>query len=254
MISITLFSQSILQIEYQDIVRPFWDAVVNNDKETILDLIQYPLRRHYPIPYINNRLEMNKRYDTIFDETLLNIIRNSSIETDWSSVGWRGIMLGNGMIWIDYDGKIIAINYQSQYETVLRNNIILELKNNLHESLIDFIEPILSCETENYKMRIDLLNGNYDYRLALWSKEKEQSDKPDMVVLNGECIPDGSGGNHSFVFNDKLQYIISIIVLTADECIPYGYFLIYNEINNSWIDNIERHQPLIKEGIIKIEM
>jgi hypothetical protein len=123
MISTALFSQSTLEKEYQDIIRPFLNAVINNDKETIMDMIFYPLKRQYPIPYINNKLEMNERYDTIFDETLLGIIINSSIETDWSSVGWRGITLGDGIVWIDYNGKIIAINYQSPHEIVLRNNI-----------------------------------------------------------------------------------------------------------------------------------
>jgi len=247
----TLFSQSVLEIQYQDIVMPFWNAVINNDRETIIDLIHYPLKRHYPMPYVDNKLEMNEIFDTIFDENLLNIIKSSSIETDWFGVGWRGIMLRNGIIWIDYDGKIIAINYQSPHEIAQRDAIILELKNNLHESLIDFMSPILLCETENYKMRIDLLNSNDNYRLAIWSKEKEQSDMPDMVLSNGKRIFDGSGGNHSFIFNNKLQYIISIDVLTAHE---YGRFLIYNDINNSWIENMEEHHSLIKEKVIKIEM
>jgi len=124
LISSILFSQSILEKKYQDIVKPFWNAVQNNDRKKIIDLIHYPLKRQYPIPQINNKLEMNERYEIVFDETLLNIIKNSSIETDWSDVGWQGIMLGNGKVWIDYNGKIIAVNYQSQQENVLRKNII----------------------------------------------------------------------------------------------------------------------------------
>jgi hypothetical protein len=251
MISSTLFSQSILEKKYQDIVRPFWNAVQNNDRKTIIDLIHYPLNRQYPIPQINNKLEMNERYETLFDETLLNMIKNSSIETDWSDMGWRGIMLGNGKVWIDYDGKIIGVNYQSPQETILRKNIIIEIKNNLHKSLINFVEPVLSCKTENYKIRIDLLDDKYNYRLSIWSKGKEQSDIPDIVLLNGERIPDGSGGNHLYLFNDKLQYILFIDRLTACE---YGDFSIYNDVNNSWIDNLEEYSPLVIEKIIEIEM
>jgi hypothetical protein len=33
-------------------------------------------------------------------------------------MGWRGIMLGQGDIWIDTTGKIITINYQSQVEKI----------------------------------------------------------------------------------------------------------------------------------------
>ena len=251
MISTTAFPQSVMEVEYRDIIRPFLNAVVNNDRETIMDLIHYPLKRHYPIPSVNNKLEMDERFDTVFDETLLNLIKNSSIETDWSGVGWRGIMLGNGVLWVDYDGKIIAVNYQSPHEIALKDSIILELKNNLHESLKDFMSPILLCETENHKIRIDLLDSNDNYRLAIWSKEKEQSDIPDMVLSNGVRIPDGSGGNHSFIFNGKSQYIIAIDILTAYE---YGHFSIYDDVNNSWIENMEEHHPLIRERITKIEM
>ncbi len=48
------------------------------------------------------------------------MIISSNINESWSAVGWRGIMFKNGELWIDYDGKIIAVNYQSAFE---RNKI-----------------------------------------------------------------------------------------------------------------------------------
>jgi len=106
-------SQTILEEKYQLLVKPFVEAVVNNDREKIADLIYYPLNRQYPIPPIHHKQEMIERYDQIFDETLINEIKNSSVETDWHAVGWRGIMFKSGLVWIDYDGSIIGINYQT---------------------------------------------------------------------------------------------------------------------------------------------
>jgi hypothetical protein len=111
-----LFSQAPLEEKYQVLIRPFVEAIRNNDREKITNLIHYPLRRQYPMPHIYNGQEMIERYDQVFDEILINIIMNSSIENDWHDVGWRGIMLNNGLIWIDFDGKLYSINYHSPQE------------------------------------------------------------------------------------------------------------------------------------------
>jgi hypothetical protein len=244
-----LFSQ-LMSEDQMNVVRTFCEAFRNNDMEQILDLIHYPIRRSYPLPPVNNREEMRERFDIIFDETLLNEIKNSSIERDWSAT-WRGIRLGIGRIYLDFDGKLISINYYSRLEREMKDNIISEIKNNLHESLRDFSQPVLYCETENYMIRIDSLNSNYRYRLALWSKiNKEQSVIPDLILLNGRWRPDGSGGNHYFIFNDVFQYILYIEVMDTSN---YGVFSIYRDTNNSYFENSETQQPLISEWILYIE-
>jgi len=244
-------SQTVLEEGYQLLVKPFVEAVINNDREKIADLIRYPFSRRYPIPSVYNKGEMIERYDQIFDETLINIIKNSSVETDWHAVGWRGIMFMSGLVWIDYDGSIIGINYQSLQEKEIRNNIILEMKNNLHESLREFKEPRLLCETETYIIRIDLLDDDsYIYRLALWAKGKNQNEIPDMVLINGIVIFAGSGGNHFFIFeHNNYQYILFIDVMDND----YGYFLIYNGIDREWYDWEYSKNIILHENINKIE-
>ena len=49
----------------------------------------------------------------MFNDELTAVIASSNIDTDWDSVGWRGIMLNNGVMWVDTDGKIIAVNTQN---------------------------------------------------------------------------------------------------------------------------------------------
>jgi hypothetical protein len=246
---VKVFSQTPLKEEYQILIRPFIEAVKNNDSRKIVNLIHYPLHRRYPIPYIYNQQEMLERYDQVFDEELIDTIKNSSIETDWDDVGWRGIMLNNGLIWLDYDGKVHTINYISAKEELIRNNIILELKNTLHESLREFETPCLFCETENYRIRIDLLQDN-NYRFALWPKEKEQNENPDIILINGERIVDGSGGNHYYLFDyNNCQYILFIDVLSRSK----GSFIVHKGISIRLQERIDENNRSVDEKISKIE-
>jgi hypothetical protein len=247
-----VFSQTVLEERYQLSVKPFVDAVVNNDREKTADLIYYyPFSRQYPIPPINNKREMIERYDQIFDETLINIIKNSSVETDWQAIGWRGIIFKDGLVWIDYDGSILRINYQSLQEKEIRKNIIREIKYNLHESLREFVEPELLCETDSYIIRVDLLDEhNYIYRLALWHKGKNQNEIPDMVLTDGKLIFSGSGGNRFYIFEyNNYQYILFIDVMSKD----YGYFMIYNGTDRDWYDREYSKNVELFENIYKIE-
>ena len=251
------FSQAILEEKYQLLVEPFVEAVKNNDKKKILDLIHYPFQREYPMPHIYNKQEMTERYNQIFDKTLINIIKNSSVETDWHTMGWRGITLNDGLILIDYDGEILGINYQSLKEKKIRDGIITEIKNSLHESLREFEEPRLLCETENNIIRIDLLyrNNYYDdnYRFALWAKGKKQNESPDMVLTNGSIVFTGSGGNHYYVFvHDNYQYILTVDVLS---CKNYGNFIIFNGLDKSWYGYERSYEEdiVLYEKIIKME-
>jgi hypothetical protein len=51
----------------------------------------------------------------------MNKIASSDPKKGWSSVGWRGIMLGNGVLWFFlYDGKVTGMNY----ETVAKKSLV----------------------------------------------------------------------------------------------------------------------------------
>lgn len=95
-----------LKPEYQKFVKSFITNVKNNNKQGVAALISFPLKREYPIPAVKNKTDFIKRYDQIFDSTLKNKIINSNPATEWSEMGWRGIMLGQGDIWMDTEGKI----------------------------------------------------------------------------------------------------------------------------------------------------
>jgi hypothetical protein len=211
------FGQNELKNEYQKFILDFIDEIDLNDKEAIAERMVFPFRRFYPIPDIKNKTEFIERFDELFDLTFKNEILASKPESDWSEVGWRGIMLNRGSLWMNTEGKIYAINNQTDAE----QKIFLEYCNidklKLHPSLLAFKKPLVIIETAKFRIRIDELE-NGDYRYASWAISKEMKELPDLVILKGKVEFSGTGGNHSYTFNNGLYtYICSIYVIGSSE-------------------------------------
>ena len=81
------------------------------DINKISDKIKFPLYRKYPLPPIKNKKEFRKRFNEVFDDSLCIKIANSDND-QWTYMGWKGIMLDNGIVWMESnsEGRIIAIN------------------------------------------------------------------------------------------------------------------------------------------------
>ncbi|MFW0702012.1 hypothetical protein ACN09M_03205 [Aliarcobacter butzleri] len=190
-------------------------AFQENDIEYISNnVIKYPLKRQYPIPSIKNQEELKKRFSEVFDDKLIEEIKNSKIE-DWSEMGWRGIMLNQGTLWLNFDEIIIAINYQSDFEKRLREDLIRKEKEQLDSSLKEFIEPTYKLKTKNFLIRIDKIDDS-KYRYSSWKIGKSESSKPDLVLLNGEIDFSGSGGNRFFTFSNKnYKYMVYIDIYVS---------------------------------------
>ena len=172
----------------------------NIDK--ISSKIDFPLYREYPIPSIKDKEEFKQRFSEVFDKILIDKIVNSKME-QWSEVGWRGIMLDNGVLWMaNSDGVITSVNYQSDFEKKLIQDLITKDKQNLYVSLKTFESPIYKIKTKNYLIRIDELTGS-KYRYASWKISEKESSKPDIILNNGELEFEGSGGNHVITFTNK---------------------------------------------------
>ena len=209
-------------VEQKDfaLVKRVVDAFKSNNKVSISKLVSYPLLRQYPIPPIDNEQQFITRFNDVFDQRLLNSITKSDIGKDWSAVGWRRIMLGNGDVWLDHDGKILSVNYQSNIEKAIKKRLIQEHRSTLHESVKDFVTPIFEMKTKRFHIRIDDM-ANGDLRYVAWPIASKTSEKPDLILFNGEQIYDGSGGNHRYVFkNGRFSYQCSVNVIGADSTPP----------------------------------
>jgi hypothetical protein len=193
--------------EYQLVIKPFVQAFRDNNKKAIAQLIQYPLASQYPLKNISNETEMIQRFDEIFDEELINRIKNSSIENDWDDVGWRGIMLKPGFVWLDYDGKMYGTNHRTTVQAELLESALQKDREKLYSSLRNYDTHIVLYLSKTYKIRIDKLKNN-GFRLVLWKKEQAQSEKPELILENGIEEVQGAIHNTYFLFTDKEKYYI----------------------------------------------
>ena len=204
----------------QKIVSDFINCIKYQNKEKLADKIRFPLRRKYPIPAINDKREFLKRYNEVFDDSLTKMIINSRPTKDWSEMGWQGIMLFNGELWLDDDGWLTAVNSHSKVENQEWEELVKREKANLHESIRDFKQPVCLIETTKYRIRIDDM-GDWNYRYSAWPLQSKMSDKPELIIEKGEYIPDGSGGNHKYEFkNGEYIYDCYIIVMGEDGAPP----------------------------------
>ena len=230
-----------LEQKYHESVLPVIAAFKTHDRTAIAAHIRYPLKRQYPLPDIKNEAEFINRFDEVFDEELVAVIGSSNINTDWDNVGWRGIMLNNGVMWVDTDGKVIAVNTQNTTEQAHAEKLIAQNKQSLHSSIKIFQKPILDWKTDNYHIRVDDL-GDRNYRYVVWSIDKKISDKPDMVLLNGDITFEGSGGNHHYTFkNGRYSYILHVTVIGCDTSPP------------GWLEVYKDDEQLLKERVISAE-
>ncbi|QDP86614.1 hypothetical protein FNJ88_01410 [Chryseobacterium sp. SNU WT5] len=189
------------------------EKIINTFKENNIDIIasmvKYPLNREYPLPNINNREALKIRFNEVFDQELIERIAHSKVD-QWSDVGWSGIMLDRGVLWIDSDGgQILAVNHQTDLERKLLEKLIAKDKESLAPSLRHFKSPVYKILTKRYLIRIDELN-NSKYRYTSWKIGQNESSKPDLILNNGELVFEGSGGNHDIIFrNGNYEYEVS---------------------------------------------
>ena len=213
-ISSTAFANN-LNSEQQEQVQHIINLFKKHDIDAISQSISYPLQRQSPIPSIENAAMMKNRYSQVFDAQLSQTIANSKL-SQWSSMGYRGVMLDSGLVWLD-GPEIRAVNHMSPAEQQYKKNILAQQKQMLHPTLKQFKDVALQFKTEKYQVRIDQLsNGNYRY--AAWAASKAQSSKPDLILNNGSVTMDGSGGNHFYRFkNGAYQYTVYRFILGAED-------------------------------------
>lgn len=204
-----------ITITPEENIQEFIESVKRLDKNKIAKFFEYPIYLDPVIPSIKNNSELIEKFDLVFDPNIINQIANSKINKDWSAVGSKGIMFKNGDIWFDYYGtRISHINYATNKKKELKQFIQKFQRDTLHSSLKDFEESIIQASTEKYRIRIDRLkNGNYRY--ASWQINKQISDIPSLVLVNGSIEYYGSSGNYGFEFRNG-KYIYSCFINKAD--------------------------------------
>ena len=199
-------------------VKEFINLIKERKVSSLADHVYYPLKREYPLSPIRNKQEFIKRFQEVFDDSLATTIVSSDPEKDWSQMGWRGIMLKQGLIWLDKN--LIAVNYQSKTERQLIEKLIVKDKLQLYPGLKNYKKPLLFMQTSKFTIRIDeMKNGNLRY--ASWSVGTNQSTKPNLVIDGGIFTADGSGGNHYYEFSKGIyKYQCYVFVMSENGTPP----------------------------------
>lgn len=77
-----------------------------------------------------------------------------------------------------------------------------KISNSREKKIQERIPKTVIIKTKKFKIKIDKQpNGNYLYQS--WGANTKISAKPSMIISDGEVVPDGSGGNYYFEFNNN---------------------------------------------------
>jgi hypothetical protein len=224
-------SENKFQSEIQQVINVFQSY----DKDSIANLIYYPLEMRHPVSDISNKSEMIKRFNEVFDEALLERLSTSKV-SDWEYMGWRGIMFDNGTAWIDEDGRILSINHQTKKQKILRKAIVEADKKSLHSSVKDYKRAIHKINIKQGVVRVDEIS-DANYRLSIWFNGRPIIDEPNVRIENGKVRREGSAGSTHYTFNKdhyKYEFGNPMIGSEANPAIPYleihaGDSLIFDE-------------------------
>ena len=161
------------------------------------DLVNYPLCRDYPLRNIENRQHMTAYFDTLFDRSFRDRVRNLD-STDWCPMGWRGSMLLNGEIW--FSEGVTAVNYSSPVEQAHRAKLIKAEIKSLHPSLQGNWEPVDRMKFSQGPYGFARVDANGDrYRLTLFAPDARVGDKP-LINWEGELLVEGTARVETYTF------------------------------------------------------
>ena len=183
-------------------------CIANGDARQFASLVVYPLSRTYPLKDIENEKQMIAYFDTMFDDSIRNIMRHAT-KDNWFNGGWRGYGFDNGLIWVSPNSSskpVTSVNYMSAKERALLEKTIKEDVASLHRSLQKKgLRPIMCLQdsVNGSILRIDRMGKDgAPYRLVLYGKDKNLSGAPDVCV-NGTLEIQGSMGVRNYTFKDR---------------------------------------------------
>ena len=199
---------TILTEKQKQHVKTFIDCIKKDNVDLLKTLVEYPLRRGYPLERITSQEEFKSKYNEIFDLSLKAEIINSNIELDWGVFESREILLKSGGVKLSNEGKLKFL-IPSDIEDEKRNRLKREDTDTLHKSIQNTKYPILHMTTSKSIIRVYIT----DYKkctLVVWGKDLSLSSKPKLLIENGLIFLPVNGGVNCSFYNDPYKYEIFI--------------------------------------------
>jgi len=194
----------------REIVKNIIEAFKTRNPKVISNIIEFPLKREYPLPYLKKE-DFIKRFNEFFDKATIDKISNSTFE-DWGNGGWRGVHF-NGFT-VNYEGKIYFFPLTKNEENY-KKELINREKELVHFSIRDYKRPVHRIKTKNFLIRIDELY-NETYRYTAWEEGKIDSDQPDLVLTGKDDTLMKYQDELTFT-NGIYKHIVSIIYIGGEE-------------------------------------
>lgn len=202
-------------------------SIADGDAKTLASLTKYPIERRYPLRNIISSSDMLKRFDLVFDQKFRDRMKSSKA-SDWHSYGWRGYSMGDdNALWV-YD-SLYAINYYSEQEQALYDQLVKKEMGSLHKSLRGdgwFPFCCYKNKTDGSIVRVDIrarkmlkeenlhkdgvalqypqlqafkVRGDEEFRLSIYPKGTALKGKP-QTVMSGYVDIGGSANMMDYVF------------------------------------------------------
>lgn len=206
-------------------------ALKRNNLLEIAGFFSFPYKLPYPVPTIRTAEEFIVRINEVLDDSLRQRIVEADPIEDVALMGWRGIMLGPGLVWFHEDDmRIYWINHQTPSFLEARARIIEQMKASLHPSIREFHLPKLEQETRSFRIRVDQMEDE-TYRYAAWPRDRSFQDEPSLVIHGGTVEYPGSGGNHVFTFTrGSYRYEAGVYPIGHRTSPPGGLVVYQNEV------------------------
>jgi len=210
--------------------------LIKQDKAAELAaLIKYPLAREKPLPGIQSAKQFTTYYPTIFDAAFKKKIALYNDSDIFDHEGEYGLVGGpfDGDIWMDENGRIIAINYSSKNEQEIKNTLTKQSQSKIYPAVNSWIRNIAVLRSKNLLIRIDETKNGLRY--ISWSHGRAVSEKPDIILYNGSAEAQGTQGGWTYTFKSgDWTYIVDDVEMAEKNSdLGYSLELLYNNASKS---------------------
>lgn len=195
--------------DYYEDVNKIAQYIANGDVDQLIYHVDYPIIRDYPLKDIRNDDELTAYFNTLFDISIRNKLRNAT-KDDWEKYGWRGYHFDNGSIWVSEEMKLYSVTYMSAKEKALYQQKVKEDLESLPSTLREggWTPYLCYMDTEDGSiLRIDRVGEKF--RLTVFPRGS--SLREPVLCIYGKRKIEGSMGIETDVFTDgKLSYDIDV--------------------------------------------
>lgn len=222
------------------IIERISQAIIDGNANDLIYMTEYPILRDYPLKDIRNDDEMIAYFNTLFDATIKNKLRNATKE-DWNEVGYRGYYFNindDSGIWVGENLRLYSVRYMSSKEKALYKQKVKEDLETLPSSLREggWTPYLCYMDIEDGSiLRIDRVSEKL--RLTVFSRASslQQSE----LCLYGKRDIQGSMGLETDIFTDgKVSYDIDVTGNMED---GKNYVSVEDKnTNKSWTHEIKK--------------